>query len=835
MRVQLYEARTIKTAQNAIELLNNGKLAGRLGGKKFVPDWLQKDEETFRNLVDATLLTIGDDPNIAGDETIQTMIKLSFSSPDRWLDLLENLPDVLVALSRALSAQWFVKSPDWMSRLNQLLSDETYDREAWHKLEKDIQETFAKRAAKKHKTINDADTLYDTLYEDAHWKLCVPKSFEGDIELASHMEPFGEADEYTKARWCTAAQKNYYDRYTNNGKNKLYVIQYYSAGKYKNAWQLAFCDPEHIEFMDKEDAARYSVIRRQAPKELLDKIICDNSSSLLKGFSLSDIWEITPNSRKIDDVFSYITPYTVIDRFPEKFMQVDDRLWLTKDGTGVVYIDTRDLPEHSVLKFPESVETFLGESLYRNVSKFETVHVPKKIIDTLNDVDRSSFKFFSNSNYANNVKKLVFAEGIETIPSNFAYGMTHLESIILPSTLTKIEERAFTACCNLKYVDLPASLKIISAYAFSLTGLQEINLPEGLVTIDDQAFADCENLRSIDIPDSVTTIGNSAFEDCINLVSAKVPTELTSKGTHIFKGCKELTKVVNMQVLADVDKAFFGCSKLDTGSLESARTRITASEYQDKGNLDEYVVNDNIVTIGKEAFSNSSLKKVVIGANVETIEDCAFSYCANLKVVDLSRATKLKNIASYAFSNTAIETIVIPNSVEVFGEAVFADCRYLKHVKLSDNLKILEAETFKNCNSLEDVTLPVNLRKIRSKCFYGCSNLVSIGIPRRVTVLGKQIFQGCSSLTDVRLPQRISYIPAGCFDSCSSLNTVEFSTNVVEIQSYAFEYCENLTDIKVYGDLEDYDMYTDIDYSDSAFRRCPYREVLEAAGVQFTK
>lgn len=72
MRVQLYEARTIKTAQNAIELLNNGKLAGRLGGKKFVPTWLYEDEETFRNLVDATLLTIGDDPNIAGDETIQT-------------------------------------------------------------------------------------------------------------------------------------------------------------------------------------------------------------------------------------------------------------------------------------------------------------------------------------------------------------------------------------------------------------------------------------------------------------------------------------------------------------------------------------------------------------------------------------------------------------------------------------------------------------------------------------------------------------------------------------------------------------------------------------------
>lgn len=33
----LQEKRTIKTGKDAIELLNNGKLAGRLGGKKFIP------------------------------------------------------------------------------------------------------------------------------------------------------------------------------------------------------------------------------------------------------------------------------------------------------------------------------------------------------------------------------------------------------------------------------------------------------------------------------------------------------------------------------------------------------------------------------------------------------------------------------------------------------------------------------------------------------------------------------------------------------------------------------------------------------------------------------
>lgn len=713
-----------------------------------------------------------------------------------------------------------------------MLSDETYNREAWHELEKDIQDAFAKRAAKKHRVINDTNTLYDTLYEDKHWRLCVPKSFEGDIELASHMEPFGESGQYTKARWCTAAQKNYYDRYTNNGKNKLYVIQCYSAGKYKNAWQVAFCDPEHIEFMDKDDVARYSVIRRQAPKELLDKVVCDNRDSLLESFSLSDIWEIVPNSRKIDDVFYYARPYFLVDRYPEKFIQVGDRLWLTKDGTGVVDIDVHNLPEHSVLEFPESVERFVGENLYSNVGEFEVVHVPKKIIDTLNNKENRRFKFISTYS---NVKELIFEEGIETIPSGFAYRLTRLENIIFPSTLIKIGEKAFTSCRNLKHVDLPASLKVISTQAFSQTSLQEITLPEGLTTIDDQAFAFCEELKSINIPDSVTSIGDSAFDSCTGLVSAKIPAELTSKGTQIFRGCTELTKVINMQVLADMDKSFLGCSKLDISSLEDARTRITAGEYQDDRNLTEYIVNDRIVSIGEKAFSKSSLTKVVIGANVETIEYGAFANCNSLKSIDLSRATKLKNISGAAFLGTAIESIVIPNSVETFGKSVFESCIRLKHVKLPDNLKILEMDTFENCGNLEDVILPANLRKIRSKCFYNCYSLANIEIPKRVSMLGSRAFQGCSSLTDIRLPRRVSYIPNSCFERCSSLNSIEFSTNVVEVHDYAFEDCKNLTDIKVYGDLEDYDMYTDIDYSDSAFRDCPYGEVVKAAGVQFVR
>lgn len=829
MRIQLQEGRTIKSAQNAIDLLNSGKLAGRLGSKKFVPTWLQEDEETFRNLIDATLLTIGDDPNIAGDETIQLMIKLSMSGPDRWLAILENLPDLLVALSRAFAAQWFTKSPEWMSRVDQLVQDETFDLEAWHNLEKDIQDTFAKRAAKKHKSINDTNTLYDTLYEDTHWRLCVPKSFEGDIELASHMEPFGDDGKYTKARWCTAAQKNYYDRYTNNGRNKLYVIQYYSAGKYKGAWQLAFSDPTHIEFMDKDDAPRYSTVRRQAPRELLEKVICDNDGCLIKGFSLAKIWDIIGNTRKIDDVFYHTTPYYLIQEYPDMFIKAGERIWLTKDGKGVVYVENDGISENEVLEFPDSVERFIGDRVYMKISDFPTIHVPKKIIDSLNNEERFKFLYGYGK-----TRTLIFEEGIEKIPDGFAYRTRRLENVVLPSTLTKIGSRAFEMCKALTHIELPSRLMNIGDEAFSNTMISEITLPENLVSIGDGAFRQCNELTSIVVPEKVNNIGSSAFAGCAKLTSVKLPAKIDSKGTQIFRDCPELRTVTNMQALADVDSCFYGCPNLDLSPLENARTRIPDNTFQNNKELGVYVVSDKITEIGEKAFYESSVTKVIIGANVTTIEYGAFMNCTKLKVVDFTRAKNLKSIGSYAFYGTGLEFISLPNNVETLGKDVFADCEDLKVAHLGENIRILDRETFGNCEALTSVSLPSKLRKIRSDCFGHCVSLSQIELPGNVSSIGDSAFNDCKALTSIRLPKRVAFIPRNCFANCKSLESVEFSTNVVEIHDYAFEYCEKLVDVNVYGDMEDYDMYMDIDYSNSAFRQCPFEEILIEAGVYKT-
>ena len=403
-----------------------------------------------------------------------------------------------------------------------------------------------------HKTVSNTSNLYDTLYDDGTWKLCVPKCAKGVVELASHMKSFyggwGFGD-YTEARWI-AKKEDTYEKYTEEG-NKIYIIQYWEDGKYEEAWQIIFDQAAVIRFRNKNGEELSGILKKRAPKKLLDKIICDNENSMFQGLSLSDIWSLLPRGKKIYDMYDgCIYVRDLLEMYPENYLKVGDRLWLTKDGKAVVYIDTHNLPAHSVLEFPESVENFTSMEPFdtlidKLVCAFETVHVPKKLVDTLNNGRR--FRFICRDDYMWKTKNLIFDEGIETIPKGFVAGIETIESVTFPSTLTKIEECAFQGC----------------------TGLTHVDFPVGLKTISKKAFESCESLITLDIPDSVTKIDYQAFANCENLVSVKLPAKLASKGSEIFYGCVELTDVVNMQVLAGGIGSFDECPNLDTSNLES--------------------------------------------------------------------------------------------------------------------------------------------------------------------------------------------------------------------------------------------------------------------------
>ena len=125
--------------------------------------------------------------------------------------------------------------------------------------------------------------------------------------------------------------------------------------------------------------------------------------------------------------------------------------------------------------------------------------------------------------------------------------------------------------------------------------------------------------------------------------------------------------------------------------------------------------------IAHDAFKNcNQLETIILGENVEIIEDEVFKDLENLKVVVLN--SKLKALRSRTFSNTGLVEIKIPKNIIRFDKEVFAYCKHLKTV-------IMESET---------PPLMEEDRGIDPLCFDGAWALESIYVPAGSVTLYKR-------------------------------------------------------------------------------------------------
>ena len=205
------------------------------------------------------------------------------------------------------------------------------------------------------------------------------------------------------------------------------------------------------------------------------------------------------------------------------------------------------------------------------------------------------------------------------------------------------------------------------------------------------------------------------------------------------------------------------------------------------------VIPDSVTSIGVVAFSGcTSLSKVKLSNNLTIIEEGTFRDCTSLK------------------------EIVIPDSVtEIRGEwyengrrhsSAFSGCTSLTKVKLSNNLTIIEAGTFRDCTSLTEITIPDGVTVIRGEwyaydrhngAFSGCTSLKEIVIPDSVTEIGDYAFSGCTSLKEIVIPDSVTSIGGSAFSNCISLESITIGSGVESLGDEWIASCRRLESITV--------------------------------------
>ena len=286
---------------------------------------------------------------------------------------------------------------------------------------------------------------------------------------------------------------------------------------------------------------------------------------------------------------------------------------------------------------------------------------------------------------------IIIPENIKSFGSQTFSGCTGFTgNIVIPDSITEISENTFTQCkLNgtltlgkniVKLGDLPDgltgelvlpdTLKEIGPYVFDNSGLSgDLNLPDGLEKIGERAFFGSKGFTKLNkIPENLKEIGSYAFYGCEKLKSDELvfPNSVEKISSNAFDGCKSLTgKLVLPNNLKKIENNVFKvCSGL-TGELviPNSVTSIGASAFENCKNLTgDLIIPDSVTSIETYAFSGcSSLSgRLYIGESVNSIGSYTFG-SIKTKILDFSRAKKLKEVKVKAFSSVSNVLAYVPN------------------------------------------------------------------------------------------------------------------------------------------------------------------------------
>lgn len=273
-----------------------------------------------------------------------------------------------------------------------------------------------------------------------------------------------------------------------------------------------------------------------------------------------------------------------------------------------------------------------------------------------------------------------------------------LISVVLPNSVTCIEEHAFHDCISLQSIVMPKFLKRIGDSAFSgCESLVSIEIPNSVTSIEEDAFIGCHSLKSIVIPNSVTSIETDTFYDCYSLQSIVIPNSVTRIGEDCFVRCYSLQSIV----------------------IPNSVTYIGHTAFRECTKLKEVKLSDNLEIIRYATFEDcSSLESLTIPGAVKTIEQAwnssnrTFDNCEALKFIkfEYNNSTLQFGINHEVFEEDVFEETDIfdwTNTLEV----LYIDRHLSARITYLESLK--ELQIGMHINELQvDLLQAANLTKI---------------------------------------------------------------------------------------------------------------------------
>lgn len=406
---------------------------------------------------------------------------------------------------------------------------------------------------------------------------------------------------------------------------------------------------------------------------------------------------------------------------------------------------------------------------------------------------------------------------------NYRSSVSSFASVIAPytpeSTLTVTPEGVITAYSGTAAsFTIPEKVNGITVTAIGKNTFEnddfitEVILPNTVTEIQDSAFKGCVNLKTI-YSRNTSEIGSHTFDGCVMIKNMFLMSQIEKIGEYAFAnvGSKQnkitgSTFRLSLEKLTEIPEGAFTNSSLSEISLGSISS-IGLNAFSGCNQL-VFVHIENLSNMPRNCFKKcESLTDVEIHG-LRYIPSSAFYDCYNLTSVRMPDVT---DVTSYAFENcTSLVNVNLPQAETVYSNA-FKDCTMLSELNLP-SMKSFESAAYKPDASAPQ--LPPNLEsffaqsmtKTVPEMFRSSPDIKYIRL-NSATEIAPNTFNGCHKIYSLNI-ENVQNIQEHTFDNCtitfidarSLVTTADMPENSGILLSNNFlESSDSSTNLTVYG------------------------------------
>lgn len=335
------------------------------------------------------------------------------------------------------------------------------------------------------------------------------------------------------------------------------------------------------------------------------------------------------------------------------------------------------------------------------------------------------------------LKEVIISEGVTTIGCRAFAGFKSLKEVILPSTITHIEEEAFSDC-DLSMLTIPEGIEHIGNNIGNIDYIHILSPVPPEIDINPYYHRRYNNYHFV-IPDGT-----------IRQYLTATGWELrgyTEKSDFDFRCRCRWTKAKNIKM----GNAYY------TLDAESGRAEQTIFDT-----VSQEIEIDTLVEYKKKCYRPTTLN---------------FLYC-----IQAPRLTIPEGITDiegdwWIRGRSALEQVTLPKSLKYIGAGMFADCEHLQDVTFRDGLIGIGSYAFLGCHALTSLALPQGLLRIGSNAFKDCENITELVLPESLLTIGRSAFEGCTGLTKIVIPSTVRSIGSYAFLYDDKISSLQWDTN----------------------------------------------------------